>query len=103
MQYLYTDFGAYGVRAVTVPFYATNSGQQILYVLNDAKVRFLFVGEQDQYDKALRIFHLCPTLERIIVYDDSVNIDTHDSNALYFSDFIKLGKGLPRQSELETR
>ena len=103
VQYLYTDFGAYGVRAVTVPFYATNSEQQILYVLNDAKVRFLFVGEQDQYDKALRIFHLCPTLERIIVYDDSVNIDTHDSNALYFSDFIKLGKGLPRQSELETR
>ena len=103
VQYLYTDFGAYGVRAVTVPFYATNSEQQILYVLNDAKVRFLFVGEQEQYDKALRIFHLCPTLERIIVYDDSVNIDTHDSNALYFSDFIKLGKGLPRQSELETR
>ncbi len=103
VQYLYTDFGAYGVRAVTIPFYATNSEQQILYVLNDAQVRFLFVGEQDQYDKALRIFHLCPTLERIIVYDDSVNIDTRENKTLYFRDFIKLGKDLPRQTELEAR
>ena len=29
LQYLYTDFGAYGVRGVTVPFYATSSEQQI--------------------------------------------------------------------------
>lgn len=101
VQYLYTDFGAYGVRAVSIPFYATNSEQQILYVLNDAQVRFLFVGEQEQYDKALRVFHLCPTLERIIVFDSSVNIYTHDNNALYFHDFIQLGEGLPRQSELE--
>lgn len=103
VQYLYTDFGAYGVRAVTIPFYATNSEQQILYVLNDAQVRFLFVGEQDQYDKALRIFHLCPTLERIIVYDESVNIETRENKTLYFRDFIKLGKDLPRQTELEAR
>ena len=25
VQYLYTDFGAFGIRAVTVPFYATSS------------------------------------------------------------------------------
>ena len=24
-EYLYTDFGAFGIRAVTVPFYATSS------------------------------------------------------------------------------
>ena len=29
IQYLYTDFGAYGVRAVSIPFYATSSEQQI--------------------------------------------------------------------------
>ena len=29
VQYLYTDFGAFGIRAVTVPFYATSSEQQI--------------------------------------------------------------------------
>lgn len=101
VQYLYTNFGAYGVRAVTTPFYATTSEQQIQYMVNDAQVRFLFVGEQEQYDKAHRIFALCPSLERIIIFDSSVRISTHDPNALYFDDFLALGEKLPRQTEVE--
>lgn len=100
-QYLYCDFGAWGVRAVTIPFYATSSEQQIQFMVNDAQVRFLFVGEQEQYDKAHRIFALCPSLERIIIFDKTVRISSHDPNALYFDDFLKLGEGLPRQSEVE--
>ena len=99
VQYIECDFGAWGIRAVTIPFYATSSEQQIQFMVNDAKVRFLFVGEQDQYDKARRIFTLCPTLERIIVFDPLVQIS--DPNAVYFSDFLKLGENLPRQIEVE--
>ena len=102
LQYLYCDFGAWGVRAVTIPFYATSSEQQIQFMVNDAQVRFLFVGEQDQYDKAHRIFALCPSLERIIIFDKTVRISSHDPNALYFEDFLKLGEGLPRQPEVES-
>jgi long-chain acyl-CoA synthetase len=101
IQYLYTDFGAYGIRAASIPFYATSSEQQIQYMINDANVRFIFVGEQEQYDKAHRIFALCPSLERIIIFDNSVRISTHDPNALYFEDFVALGENLPRQSEVE--
>ena len=102
LQYLYCDFGAWVVRAVTIPFYATSSEQQIQFMVNDAQVRFLFVGEQDQYDKAHRIFALCPSLERIIIFDKTVRISSHDPNALYFEDFLKLGEGLPRQPEVES-
>ena len=101
VQYIECDFGAWGIRAVTIPFYATSSEQQIQFMVNDAKIRFLFVGEQDQYDKARRIFSLCPTLERIIVFDPMVHISTHDPNAIYFSDFLKLGENLPRQTEVD--
>ena len=101
IQYLITDFGAYGVRVMSVPFYATSSEQQIQYMINDAQIRFLFVGEQEQYDKAHRIFPLCHSLERIIVFDRSVRISSHDPAALYFDDFLKLGQGLPRQTEVE--
>lgn len=102
VHYLYTDFGAYGVKLCSIPFYATSSEQQIQYMINDGQVRFLFVGEQDQYDKAHRVFALCPSLERIIIFDSSVRISTHDPAALYFKDFIKLGENLPRQTEVET-
>lgn len=102
LEYLCTDFGAYGVRVASIPFYATSSEQQIQYMINDGQVRFLFVGEQEQYDKAHRVFALCHTLERIIVFDRSVRISTHDPAALYFDDFIALGANLPRQSEVES-
>lgn len=101
LQYLYTDFGAYGVRVISIPFYATSSEQQIQYMIQDAQVRYLFVGEQEQYDKAHRVFPLCSSLERIIVFDRKVRISSHDPYALYFDDFLKLGEGLPRQTEVE--
>ncbi len=103
VQYIYTDFGAFGIRAVTVPFYATSSEEQIRFMIHDAEVRILFVGEQEQYDKAHRIVPLCPTLERIIIFDPSVRIVPGDPNAIYFDDFLKLGENYPRQTEVEKR
>lgn len=101
VEYLYTDFGAFGIRAVTVPFYATSSEQQIQYMIDDAQIRVLFVGEQEQYDKARRVFVHCHTLERIIIYDRRVEINPADKNSLYFDDFMTLGENSPRQSEVE--
>ena len=103
IQYLYADFGAYGVRAITIPFYATCSEQQIKYMIHDAQVRILFVGEQEQFEKARRIFALCPSLERVIIFDRSVQIGEQDSFALYFEDFIALGDDVPHQTEVEER
>ena len=101
VHYLFTDFGAFGIRAVTVPFYATSSEQQIQFMIGDAQIRFLFVGEQEQYDKAYRVLSLCPTLEKIIIYDPSVRKAQHDTMSIYWDEFLKLGEGCPRQSEVE--
>ncbi len=102
VQYLFTDFGAWGIRAVTIPFYATSSEQQIQFIINDAQIRFIFVGEQMQYEKARRVFATCRTLERIIVFDPAVSIADGDTTTMRFSDFLRLGEGLPRQSEVDT-
>ncbi|MCR4915568.1 MAG: long-chain fatty acid--CoA ligase [Prevotella sp.] len=101
VHYLFTDFGAWGIRAVTIPFYATSSEQQIQFIINDARIRFIFVGEQAQYDKARRVFATCHTLERIIVFDPAVVIPKGDTTSIHFSDFMKLGEGFPRQSEVD--
>lgn len=100
VEYMFCDFGAWGIRAVTIPFYATSSEQQIQFMINDARVRLLFVGEQEQYDKAHRVFALCPTLERIVIFDRSVRISTHDPYAIYFGDFLQLGRDNPHEGEL---
>ena len=100
-EYLYTDFGAYGIRVVSIPFYATTSGQQVQYMVNDASVRLVFVGEQEQYDKAHNIHSVCPSLERIIVFDRHVRLSMHDPEAMYFDDFLKLGEDLSHEREVE--
>ena len=101
VQYLFCDFGAWGIRAVTIPFYATSSEQQIQFMIGDANIRFLFVGEQEQYEKARRVFATCRSLERIIVFDSTVHIEENDPTVMHFEEFLKLGEGLPRQSEVE--
>lgn len=103
LQYIYTDFGAFGIRAVTVPFYATSSENQLQYVINDAGIRFMFVGEQEQYDKARRVQALCGTLERIIIYDHTVTLADHDNSSMYFHDFLRLAHNMTKEQELEQR
>lgn len=100
-QHLLCDYGAWGIRAVTIPLYATSSEQQIQFMLNDAKVRLLFVGEQEQFDKAQRVFSRCPALEQIIVFDRRVSIKDHTANSIFFDDFLKSGEHLSQQEEVE--
>ena len=101
LSYLYTDFGAYGIKAITIPFYATSSEQQIQFIINDAEIRLVFVGEQDQYDKARRVLSHCPSLTQIIVFDDSVTLSKEDNTTLYFKDFIQRGKELQHQAKVD--
>lgn len=102
-QLLFCDFGAWGARAVTIPLYATSSEQQIEFIINDAKIRLLFVGEQLQYDRAFRVLPLCPSLEKIVIFDNNVMRDEQDKLSIYFDEFMQLGEGFPRQSEVDAR
>lgn len=87
----YVDFGAYGIRVTTIPFYATSSGAQVTYMLNDAKIRFLFVGEQQQYDVAFSVISVAQTLEKIIIFDPKVKRDAKDHLSVYLGDFLRDG------------
>lgn len=100
---LYMDFGAYAVRAVTIPLYATSSPAQAQYIVNDAQIRYLFVGEQFQYDAAFRVFGLCHSLKQIVIFDPSVQKDERDHTSIYFTDFLRLGEGLPHDAEVDRR
>ena len=57
-------------------------------------MRFLFVGEQGTVRQAHRVFALRHSLEHI-VFDRSVRIKHTRRTALYFDDFLALGKNLP--------
>ena len=100
---LFMDFGAFGVRAVTVPLYATSSEAQVHYILEDAQIRYLFVGEQLQYDVAFRVMALSSTLKQIVVFDRDVKLDSRDESTVYFEDFLKMGEKHQHQVEVDKR
>lgn len=100
---LYVDFGAYAVRAVTIPFYATSSEMQVKYMVSDAKVRFIFVGEQYQYDTAYRVLKIGHEVSKLIIFDRKVKRNPQDQVSIYFDEFLGLGERLQHQDEVRKR
>ena len=100
---LYIDFASFATRVVSIPLYATSSEAQVHYILQDADIRYLFVGEQYQYDVAWRVQQLCSSLKQIVIFDKNVKRAEGDDNSIFFEDFLKRGDDLSFQEEVETR
>ena len=97
---MFVDFGAYGIRAVTIPFYATASETQVKYMVSDAKIRYIFVGEQYQYDTAYRILKIEQSMRKLIIFDPAVEKDPQDNVSLYFDEFLALSDGKDHGEEI---
>jgi long-chain acyl-CoA synthetase len=102
-QCLYTDFGAYANRAVPIPLYATSAPAQVEYIVKDAGIRTLFVGEQLQYNNAYIAQKSCPTLQRIIIFDPQVKLNPEDKTSVFFDDFLRLGDNALAESKVKVR
>lgn len=100
---IFTDFAAFANRLVTIPLYATSSPAQAQYIINDAQIRFLFVGEQFQYDAAFSVFGFCQSLQKLIIFDRNVVLDPRDKTSIYYDDFLAMGKDLPHNEVVEDR
>ena len=100
---LYTDFGAYANRAVPIPLYATSSPAQIEYIVKDADIHTLFVGEQLQYNNAFKVQQITPGLTRLIIFDSAVKMNPEDKTSIYFDDFLRLGNNAQAEATVKVR
>ncbi|WP_165041190.1 long-chain fatty acid--CoA ligase [Dysgonomonas sp. ZJ709] len=91
-QYLFTEFGSYANRASNVPIYATSSPAQVEYIVNDAQIKLLFVGEQFQYNNAFKVQQDSSVLKKIIVFDNAVKFHPEDKTSVYYDNFIATGE-----------
>ena len=102
-QCLFTDFGAYGNRVISIPMYATNSPAQIEYIINDAEIHTLFVGEQLQYNNAFKVQKETDVLKRLIIFDHAVKLNPEDNTSIYFDDFLRLGDSAHAETTVKIR
>jgi len=100
-EWAVADLGILSARGVSVPIYATNSAPEAGYILDDAQVRVVFVGNQAQYDKVRRSGTDHPRLVRVVAFDRDVALA--DSDDLHFTALLALGAASQRQAELDRR
>ena len=99
---LIVDFGLYANRAVLVPLYATSSVLQVEYIVNDAEINIMFVGEQLQYDVACEVLKTSKFLKQIIVFDPNVVLNA-DFKSIYYADLLAIGKNSSKHFEVTQR
>jgi len=63
------DLGIQAARGVTVPVYATNTAEQVAYVLNHVEAKLVFVSNRYQYQKLLEVRDRIPGVELVISFE----------------------------------
>jgi long-chain acyl-CoA synthetase len=85
------DLAALAIGAVDVPIYATQSAQQVEYILIDSGARAICVSAEF-LDDAVSIQKRVPTLERIILFDDAKV--TENEHVISINSIAREGKAL---------
>lgn len=76
-EWTYADLGILALGASVVPIYPTSAYKDVLYILDNAGIKILFVSCREQYDRLSELISDCKTLEKIIIFD-SCNVKDSD-------------------------
>lgn len=101
-QWTIADLATLQIRAITVPIYATNTAEQAAFVVNHAEIKMLFVGGEEQYDKALAFAEKSPSLQKIILMKDNIPLKEKQWS-ITWEDFIKYGASAKLDAQLQTQ
>lgn len=100
-----SDYGLFYNRAVPVHIYATSSREEVRYIVEDASLKLVFVGDQPQYKIAREVQKMIPSLKQIITYKDTIKLDADDDTTMSWDDLLKLGENASEacRNEVEAR
>jgi len=99
---LIVDYALFSNRAIVVPIYPTSTLEQVNFIVNDAGVELIFVGEQCQYDIAAELAAGVSGLKKIIVFSPDVVL-RQDVDSLYYTDLLESGRKLQNKETVEQR
>ena len=68
-EWVFADLAIQSLGGVAIGIYPTNSKEQVKYIVDHSRSRFIVVEDQEQTDKVLEVKEQLPLLESIIVID----------------------------------
>ena len=101
-QWTMVDMAAAHIRACAVPIYATNTADQAAYIINNAGIKILFVGEKEQYEKVAQIRQACPELQLVVLFNEAL-CKEGGASVCTLSQFIAAPQGKIYEAELKER
>ena len=101
-NWIIADISIMSIRAVTIPIYATNSKKEVEYIINDAEVSLLFVGDQNEYDKAFELLQTSKYLKLIVALTPSIVLQP-SNQSIYLEDFVTFKPKEQLEVELQKR
>ena len=100
-EWTQADLGILAARGVSVPIYPTSTLDQLRYIVKDAGIKLLFVGEQPQFDQALLLLK-SGEINQIVTLDGTVDLRGCEQ-ASHFQTFLSSGNHQPSELALRVR
>ncbi|QXC35539.1 AMP-dependent synthetase/ligase [Aeromonas sp. FDAARGOS 1407] len=100
-EWTQADLGILAARGVSVPIYPTSTLDQLRYIVRDANIGLLFVGEQPQFDQALTLLQ-AGEIRQIVALDGTVDL-RGCPQASHFQTFLVSGNHQASEQELRER
>lgn len=100
-EWTQADLGILAARGVSVPIYPTSTLEQLRYIVKDAGIKLLFVGEQPQFDQALLLLE-SGEINQIVTLDGTVDLRGCEQ-ASHFQSFLVSGNHQPSEQALRER
>lgn len=90
-EWVYFDLACQSIGGVATGIYATDSAEQLAYICNSSKTRYLVVENEEQLDKWLEVRADVPCVEKVIILDDKGLKDFRDSSVITIDHFANMG------------
>lgn len=74
-EWIFTDLAVQQIGAVLVPLYPTTNPLEIKFILNQSKVKYIFVSTSEMAEKINGIRSEIPTLQKVYSFEDVQGVD----------------------------
>lgn len=101
-EWTIADLAVLSIRSVVVPIYATNAKSEVEYIVNDAEIDLIFVGGQEEYQKALEVAKSSKYLKTIVALHPNISIEI-DAYSIHLNDFINQSADEKLEIDLQKR
>ncbi|HHO75083.1 MAG TPA: long-chain fatty acid--CoA ligase [Deltaproteobacteria bacterium] len=99
-EWLVADLAALSIGAADAPIYATNSGPEAAYIINDSGAKIVFVSDKDHLDRVLSVKSDITGVKHIITFD---RIETDEKIVMCMDDLMRMGEKSQGKKTFEQR